>query len=83
MTEDTVTLRLPRDFAGQMLDGLRCREDAYQQTAEYMEGGYISDETFVCEDVTDAAEARHLAQYYRDIISCIEQQLGEQRTEHL
>ena len=79
MDERTVTFRLPQSYAGQMLDGLRCREEAYQKTAAYMQTGYVDDPAFVCEEVSDATEARNLAQYYRDIISCVEQQLADQR----
>jgi len=35
MKEHIVTLHLSIDHAGQMLDGIRCREEAYRRTAKY------------------------------------------------
>ena len=33
MPDELVTLTLPRNVVGQILDGLRCREQAYRDTA--------------------------------------------------
>lgn len=54
---------------GQILDGLRCRVETYEETVRYYESGYAE-----CEiaEVRDANEARELAQRYRDIIGKIE-----------
>jgi len=75
MSNDTVTLTLSRNYAGQIIDGLQCREDAYRKTAEYLETGIVQDLSFVCEEVSDADEARSLADLYAEIIHEINQQM--------
>ena len=55
---------------GQILDGLRCRVETYEETVRYFESGYAE-----CEiaEVRDASEARKLADIYRAIIGKIDQ----------
>ena len=79
MKEHVTTLHLSFDHAGQMLDGIRCREEAYRQTAEYLNSGKLADPYFVCEEVKDAEEARNLAATYQEIIESLEQQLRVQK----
>jgi len=75
---DPVTITLPRDDLGQIIDGLCCRQDAYRKTAEYHETGTCSDPTFVVEEVTDAEEARALEARYAGIIAALQAQLHAQ-----
>ena len=77
MPDELVTLMLPRNFVGQMLDGLCCREQSYRDTAEYLEHGVTPDpgSTFIIEEVKDAEEARTLAGFYREVIEEVDGQL--------
>jgi hypothetical protein len=54
---------------GQIIDGLVCRAELYEETARYHESGYAENEIA---EVRDADEARNLAQVYRRIIRTIE-----------
>lgn len=58
---------------GQIIDGLTCRAEQYELTAQYHQTGYAED--YILE-VRDAAEARAIAEFYRSIISKVEVQLG-------
>ena len=57
---------------GQVLDGLRCRAEIYEETVRYYESGHAE-----CEiaEVRDENEARKLADLYRNIIGKIERAL--------
>ena len=63
---------------GQILDGLRCRAETYEETVRYHESGHAESEIA---EVRDANEARELADSYRNIIGKIERMLvrGKQR----
>ena len=54
---------------GQVLDGLRCRAETYEETARYYESGYAESEIA---EVRDMDEAREMADLYREIIGKIE-----------
>ena len=54
---------------GQILDGLKCRAELYEETVRYYESGYAEEEIA---EVRDADEARALARIYRRIIRKIE-----------
>ena len=60
---------------GQILDGLRCRVETYEETVRYFESGYAE-----CEiaEVRDANEARYLADLYRHITVKIERALVQE-----
>ncbi len=64
-----ISVALEENDWGQILDGLRCRAETYEETVRYYESGYAE-----CEiaEVRDANEARELAHRYRDIIGTIE-----------
>ena len=79
MNGKIVTLHISENHAGQMLDGIRCREEAYRRTAEYLDSEIPADLYFVCEEVKDAEEARNLATIYQEIIDSVEQQLRDQK----
>ena len=61
-----------RDW-GQILDGLRCRLEAYEETVRYFESGYAESEI---EEVRDVTEAQSLATTYRGLIHKIEKSLA-------
>ena len=69
-----VTLKLPSNMVGQILDGLRERMKVWRETEQYMEVGY-TDEPCIFEECSDADEARNIAEYYEEIIGCIKKQL--------
>jgi hypothetical protein len=69
-----VTLKLPSNMVGQILDGLRERMKVWRETEQYMEVGY-TDEPCIIEECSDADEARNIAEYYEEIIGCIKKQL--------
>ena len=63
---------------GQLLDGLRTRAESWQKTSEFLESGYIADDSFVCEECSDADEASQIAEHYRRLVVSIERQVDEQ-----
>ena len=63
---------------GQALDGLRCRQQSWANTAIYLRDGYFPDDSFVCEECSDADEAQKIADSYLRIISTVEQQIEAQ-----
>lgn len=54
---------------GQIVDGLLCRVELYEETVRYYETGYAEHEIA---EVRDADEARDLARIYRLVIRKIE-----------
>ncbi len=63
---------------GQLVDGIRCRAETWEATAEYLEKGCIADESFVCEECSSPREAKAIARQYRRILRQIEQQVQQQ-----
>ena len=61
-----------RDW-GQILDGLRCRLETYEETVRYYETGNAEGEI---EEVRDVDEAESLAKTYSDLIQKIEKSLA-------
>ena len=75
--EKFVTLRLPRNDVGQIIDGLTERVIIWRTTEEYLETGYSHLGDFV-EECSKPEEARFIAQYYEKIIDLIQNQLENQ-----
>jgi hypothetical protein len=73
-----ITLRLDSLDVGQILDGLRCRQESWTNTAIYLRDGYFGDDSFVCEECSDTEEAQKLADWYQRIIGGIERQVNAQ-----
>jgi len=67
-----VAVSLCRTSWGQIMDGLSCRAEQYEFTAQYHECGYV-DENIL--EVRDAVEARNLAEWYRRLVENIRKQL--------
>ena len=71
-----VQLRLSDIEAGQVMDGLEMRAEAYERTAAYL-SGHDSGEFFVIEEANDADEAVKIGQFYRRILEKMNRQLGK------
>jgi hypothetical protein len=63
---------------GQILDGLRCRQESWANTAIYLRDDYFPDDSFACEECRDADEAQRIADHYQRIIGTIERQVDGQ-----
>jgi hypothetical protein len=63
---------------GQLLDGLRARQESWRNTAIYLRDGYFRDDAFVCEECSDAGEADKITNHYKKIIADIEEQIEKQ-----
>ena len=75
--EKFVTLRLPQNDVGQIIDGLTERVIIWRTTEEYLETGYSHLGDFV-KECSEPEEARFIAQYYEKIIDLIQNQLKNQ-----
>lgn len=76
--KDQIQVTLNQHDLGQILDGLRSRAEAWSKTADYLESGSNTDDTFICEECNDFHEARRIAEHYERIISEIERQMKAQ-----
>ena len=63
---------------GQIVDGLRSRQESWANTAIFLRDDYFPDSTFVCEECSDPDEAQRIANYYQRIITSIERQIDAQ-----
>jgi len=77
---ETYLLRLDGNDLGQILDGLRAREESWRKTADYFRSGYNPDDSFVIEECNGEYEANQIALFYARIIRNLERQRDEQRT---
>jgi hypothetical protein len=76
--EKFVTLRLPENDVGQIIDGLTQRMIVWKTTEEILETGYshLGD---IIEECSNPEEARFIAEYYEKIIDLINKQLEKQK----
>lgn len=74
----TYTIRLEQNDLGQLLDGLRSRSQAWHDTAEYLESGYIPRDDFIIEECNNAEEAHAIGAHFDRIITTIKAQLKAQ-----
>jgi hypothetical protein len=72
-------IRLEDNDLGQILDGLRAREESWRKTADYFRFGYSADGASVIEECNDEHEAARIAEFYSRIIRDVERQRDEQR----
>ncbi|HPD48559.1 MAG TPA: hypothetical protein P5279_01515 [Anaerohalosphaeraceae bacterium] len=77
MQDQLITLRLPANTVGQIIDGLTQRMLVWQATAEYLQRGR-TDITDTIEECSDAQEAQALADWYQQIIQEITRQRNAQ-----
>jgi len=76
----TYTINLNSLDLGQMLDGIEQRALSYRNTEHYHAfGETLSDD--VVEEVTDADEARQIAEHFERIMSTVQAQMDEQDKE--
>ena len=68
------TIALDDNDWGQVIDGLTCRAEQYELTAQYHETGFADGDIL---EVRDANEARNLANWYRRIVEEIRRQLRD------
>jgi hypothetical protein len=69
-----VTISLPRDDVGQILDALCVREEAWRYTQRYFEEG-TEEPGRLIEECRDGEEARRIADYYAGIIAKLHREL--------
>jgi hypothetical protein len=79
MSDEFVTLKLPKLFVGQLLDGLIIRTESWERTKNYLSDGVLDDwDNPYVEECDDEIEARQIEVFYREIIKEIETQLAAQ-----
>lgn len=79
MSDEFVTLKLPRFFVGQILDALIVRAESWENTKIYLSDGVIVDtDNSYIEECDDETEARQIETFYCEIIKEIETQLTAQ-----
>jgi len=76
-TDTFVHLTLPRNFVGQILDGLHVLTEQWDATAAYLRNGEIANE--IIRDCSDVEEAESIAAFYRKIAEEVGQQLSRSR----
>jgi hypothetical protein len=72
-------IRLEDNDLGQILDGLRAREESWRTTADYFRSGCSADHPFAIEECSGEHEADRIAETYSRIIRDVERQRDEQR----
>ncbi len=72
--DKTVTISLPENDVGQILDALCVREDSWRYTQRYFEEG-IEESGRLIEECRDGEEARRIADYYAEIVAKIRRQV--------
>lgn len=74
----TYTIKLNSHDLGQLLDGIEQRALSYRNTENYHAcGKTLSDD--IVEEVTDADEARQIAEHYERIIATVHAQMAQQQ----
>lgn len=76
----TYLIHLEENDLGQILDGLKAREDSWRKTADYFRSGSNPDDSFVIEECSGEHEANQMALFYARIIRNLERQRDEQRS---
>lgn len=72
-TDTVVQLSLPRNFVGQILEGLAVLTEQWDATAAYLSHGETGDQ--VIRECSSAEEAENIAAFYRQIANDIRAQL--------
>lgn len=80
MQHRTYTISLNALDLGQLLDGIEQRALSYRNTEHYHAFGETLSDTIV-EEVTDADEARSIAEQYERIIATVQAQMAQQDKE--
>lgn len=77
--DDIVTIKLPRNDLGQMIDCLCVRRDNWRYTQKYLEDG-LEESGRMIEECKDAYEAENIANHYDNIIHRIQEQWDDQKS---
>jgi len=72
-----ITLTLPRNDVGQIIDGLEQRRIIWQATAEYLEAGSTTLSDYI-EECYNSHEAQAITDCYQHIIDTIRRQRDKQ-----
>lgn len=75
MSNKMYVIKISSNNLGQILDGLRCRAEAYRRTEQYHEEGHADGDIEECKD---AKEAAGIAEHYEQIIADLEGQMSRQ-----
>lgn len=73
-------LRLGENDFGQIIEGLKMRDDSWRRTADYFRSGQNIDDNFAIEECNGEHEANQMALFYSRIIRNLERQREEQRS---
>lgn len=71
---DSVVLKLSRNDAGQILDGIRERKQHWYDTVFSLQGATLAEGTITCE-CSDEREAQKIAEHYGRLVEQLEAQL--------
>lgn len=72
-TNTTVQLSLPRQYVGQILDGIEVLIEQWEATASYFRTGEVGDT--LIRECSGAEEAEGIVEFYREIAESIRGQL--------
>jgi hypothetical protein len=72
-TEELITLKLPQNDIGQIMDALRIQRDNWRYTQGFLDDGTVDPDKEV-QECSDPEEAKWLADYYDEIIQKIKSQ---------
>lgn len=75
--KETITIKLSRVDLGQVLEGMSCRQNEWQQTADW-HTGKLTEFPQNFKECSNATEAQWIADNYSRILAIIEKQLQEQ-----
>jgi hypothetical protein len=75
MLTEMVTIKLPRHYVYQVLDGLKNQSDEWKNTKEYILHGECDHESTI-KECSGGKEAAEIELFYNEIIKNIEQQLS-------
>ncbi len=71
------TIKLDPADVFQTLDALESRAEAYELTANFLEGEFDSEDPIIPEECRDVEEAEGIARHFRDIIEKIKAQIEQ------
>ena len=75
MAGELVTVRLPRYFIYELLDGLKNEAQEWAETKEYMLYGVVDPQCTSVRECSDEKEAGDIESFYKQMIESIEEQI--------
>ena len=76
--DEIIVLRLPKNFAGQLLECLEVTVEDWHRTKIYHEDGNIDPDEPYVRECSNADEAGKIETFYKEIKADIERQIDEQ-----